>query len=112
MQVVPTLLSRDPVGIMACRWKDPLPCPRSACIRIFALESVGQGNTPQPFPEVFFVLPFDSVEVSEQGLFHGRGKSRIAVLVALAAPNYDLIPGKVDILDSQPRTSITRSPAP
>ena len=58
------------------------------------------------------MLPFDSVEVSEQGLFHGGGKDRIAVLVALAAPNYDLIPGKVDILDSQPRTSITRSPAP
>ena len=58
----------------------------------------------QPFPEVFFVLPFDSVEVPEKRLFHSPRKDRIAIFIALAAPNHDLVPGKLDILDSQPTT--------
>lgn len=104
VQVVPAPLPRSPVGIMTGRWKDPLPGPRSACIRVFALQGVGQGNPTQPFPEVFFVLPFDSVEVPEKRLFRGPGKDRIAIFIALAAPNHDLVPGKLDILDSQPTT--------
>ncbi len=56
VEVVPALLSCAPVGIMACRWKDPLPRPRFACIRVFALKSIGQGNTTKPFLEIFIVL--------------------------------------------------------
>lgn len=82
----------------------PLPAPRFACIRVLSVESVRQGNTTQPFPEIFIVLLSDGLEVPEKGLFDSSGKDRIAVLVALAAPNHDLVPGKVDVFDSEPTT--------
>ncbi len=38
MQVVPVLFSGYPLGIMACRWKDPLQPPFLARIRVLLLQ--------------------------------------------------------------------------
>ena len=104
VQMVPALLSGYPVGIMARRWKDPLPRPRFARVGVFPVKGVGQGDTTQPFLQIFFMLPFDRLEVPEQGLFDGCGQHRVAVFVALPRSDDDLVPRKVDILDSEAAT--------
>lgn len=47
------------------------------------------------------MLPFDGPEVSEKGLFDGCGQHGVAVFVALASSDYDLVPREVDILDAE-----------
>jgi hypothetical protein len=56
----------------------------------------------EPFVTVLMLL-FDSLEVSDKRLFDSGGKDRIAILITitLAASNDYLVPGNVNVFDSQ-----------
>ena len=58
------------------------------------------------------MLPFDCLKVSAKGLLDGRGEHRVAVSVALPASNDDLIPGEIDIFDSEAATLHQPQPGP
>ena len=54
--------------------------------------------------EIFFMVAFDGLEVSEKGLFEACGQHRIAIPAAHAGSDHDLVPREVDILDSEAAT--------
>jgi hypothetical protein len=51
-----------------------------------------------------FVLASDGLQVAEKWFFDCGGKHRVAILVALAGSDDDLVPGKVDVLDAEAAT--------
>ena len=99
MEVVSALFSCYPVGVVAGRREHPLPAPFPIRVRIFSLQSIGQRDTPQSFLQIFFMQSFDGLKVFVQHVLHGGGKHRMAVFIAFAGPNHDLVLRKVDILD-------------
>ncbi len=110
MEVVSAPFSCDPVGVMARCREHPLPPPFFTCVRVLSLQSVRQIDATHARLEILLVLAFHSLQVSEEGLFHYCGKDRVPVLVALSCPNDNLVPGKVDILDS--KTTTLHEPQP
>ena len=64
VQVVPTLFSGNPVGIVAGGGKDPLPCPLLPGVRVFPLKGIGQGDAAQTSPEIVLMLAFDHLQRS------------------------------------------------
>ncbi len=110
MEVVSALFSCDPVGVMAGCREHPLPAPLLACVRILALQSVGQTDATQARLEILLMLAFHGLQVSEEGFFHCCWEHRVTVFVALSSPKDNLVPGKVDILDS--KTTTLHEPQP
>ena len=47
MQVMTTLFTRDPINVMTGGGKYPLPSPLLCRVRVFALESVEQSDSPE-----------------------------------------------------------------
>ena len=58
------------------------------------------------------MVAFDGLEVSEKGLFEACGQHRVAVLVALASSDDNLVSRGVDILDIEYRSSRLLLPQP
>ena len=56
VQMVPVLLSGNPVDIITGRWKHPLPRPLFPCVWVFALKRVRQRHAAQATFEVAPVL--------------------------------------------------------
>src|SRR5215471_580412 len=75
VQVVAAALTGHAVYIEASRWKDPLPSPGSAGVRVLAQERAGQLDPPRAVPEIAFVLPAHTLEVGAQLSVH-RGRQR------------------------------------
>jgi hypothetical protein len=64
---------------------------------------MGQSDSAQAALEITLVLSFYQIKVLGERLFHCGGKHRVAVLVALTGPDYDLVSGKINILNPQPQ---------
>src|SRR5262249_60214767 len=104
VEMLPALRSGDPINIMSNRGKKPLASPLFAGAGILSLQSVGQRHTTQAPLEVLLVLPLHSLEVLSKRFRDCPRQHRITVLIALAGSNHNLVPGKIDILDSQMAT--------
>src|SRR3989304_2453433 len=101
---MPALFSSDPVDIMAGCREDPLPAPLLAGVRILALQGIGQANATEAQLEVLLMLAFHGPQVSQERVLRSGGEHCVAILVALASPNDNLILTEVDIFDSQAAT--------
>jgi hypothetical protein len=97
--MMPAFLSGDSINIMAGRRKNPLPSPFFGGVGILSLQGVRQRHTTQASLGIFIVLAFHSLEVFSKR-FRDRPRQRIAVLIALARSNHNLVTRKIDIFDS------------
>src|SRR5919109_1925649 len=102
VQMVPALLSGNPVDIMTGRWKHPLPTPLFSRVWVFALQGIGQSDSAQASLKIALVLSSYHFKVLCERFFHCRGKHCVSILVALTSPDYNLVTGKVNVFDSQP----------
>src|SRR3989338_5065556 len=101
--MVPAFLSGYPVGVMTGCRKDPLPPPLFPRVWIFALKGIGQSDSAQASLKIALVLSSYQIQVHGERFFDCCGKHRVAVLVSLASPDYDLVTGEINILDPQPQ---------
>src|SRR3990170_2060202 len=99
MEVVSVLFSCDLVGVMAGCREHPLPAPLLACVRILAFQGIGKAHATQALPQVFLMLALHGLQVSQERVLRSGRKHRVAIFVALASANDNLVPGKVNVLD-------------
>ncbi len=100
VKMVPALLSSNPVDIMTGRRKHPLPRPFFSCVWVFTLKGIGQSDSAQVALKIALVLSSNQVKVLGERFFDCCGKHRVAVLVPLTSPNYDLVSGEINIQKS------------
>ena len=96
MEVVATALAVVPVDIVARGREDPLPAPFFRCVRIFSIESVRKGYGPEAVLEVDQVLPPNGGEMLLDRRSNGCGQRGVAILIALAGSDDELIKREVE----------------
>src|SRR3989338_1708026 len=101
---MPALFSSDPVDIMAGCREDPLPTPLLAGVRILALQGIGKAHATQALPQVLLMLALHGLQVSQERVLRSSREHCVAILVALAGADHDLVLTEVDIFDSQAAT--------
>lgn len=104
VQVMPAIQPGSRINAELRGGKHPLPAQLLAGVRVFLLQRVRQPHPGQFSPAV--LLPEDA-HVGELFLQRGAQRRRQhdnTILIALTAPNGDLSPFEVHILDAQPQT--------
>jgi hypothetical protein len=81
-------------GLLENRFVEVMPAPLSC-------HPVGVMAAPL---EVLFMLAFHGLQLLQERFLGKSGEHRVAILVALAGANNNLIPRKIDILDSKTTT--------
>ena len=99
--MMPALLASIPIGIMMGSWKNPLPCPFSTRVWVFALQRIRQRDATEIFLKIFLVLATIRLHMSDKRLLDRCGQHRVAVFVAFAGSNNNLVPRIIDIFDPE-----------
>ncbi len=104
MEVMPTALPGQPISVDARGGEDPLPDPLPAGVGVLPYQGGRQFDPTGPGREVMSVLDPNGFEVLQEPGLGNTGEHGDPVLVALAAPDHDLVRGEVDVLDAKPAT--------
>src|SRR3990170_1925021 len=108
MEVMPSFLAGDLIRVvLRCR-KNPMPSPVFTRIRIFSFKRIRESYATQTVRQVLLVLAFGPLKVFQKRFFDSGRKHRVAIFVALASANDNLVPGKVNVLD--PKTATLHQP--
>lgn len=91
VQMMPVLSSSYAVNIISRRWENPLPRPLSTRVGIFAIQRVGQNNSPQILREITLVLSLAVIKMFDERLFDGSGKHCVTILISLTRAYDDLV---------------------
>src|SRR3989338_4793241 len=102
--MVPASLSRYLVDIMTGCREHPLPAPLLACVRILAFQGIVKAHATQALPQVLLMLALHGLQVSQERVLRSSREHCVAILVALAGADHDLVLTEVDIFDSQAAT--------
>ena len=100
VQKMPAALATLTMGVVSCRWKDPLPSPFAGRVWVFPGERVGQFDETGALPEVTSVLSVHAPELVRQGLQKGFGQHGNAVLFSLAVAYGELAAFKIHVFDA------------
>ena len=110
--MVPASFSRYLVSVMTGCRKYPLPSPLFSCVWVFALKRVGQSDSAQAALKIALMLSSNQIKVLGERFFYCSGKHRVPVFVPLTCSDYDLIAGKINVLDLEPQAFHQPRPAP
>jgi len=101
VQVVASLLACLALDVVSRGGEDPLPGPLAGGGRDLLGERAGELDPAGAAHEVALVLGPYALEVNGELGLDRDGQHRRAVLVALAAPDSDLVAAEVDVLHTQ-----------
>jgi len=82
-------------------WKDVLPEPFAAGVRVFASQGKGQVDAAVAFAQVVVVRPLYVAQVFAEKGNNGVGQQGGAVFFPLGVTHDDLLAVKIDVLDTQ-----------
>ncbi len=103
MEVMSPLAARVRIHVQAGRWKDILPTRLAACIRILSLQGTGKRYPARAARQIPLVRRPHTVELASQRGRGGGGQERVAIAMPLGPPHSELVPRKVEVLDSNPQ---------
>src|SRR6266481_6678191 len=102
--MMPTALPGQPISVDARGGEHPLPNPLPAGIRVLPHQGGRQFDPTGPGGWIMSVLRPDVLEMLQEPGLGDAWEHGDPVLVALAAPDHNLVRGKVDVLDAKPTT--------
>ena len=71
--------------------KNPLPCPFSTRVRVFAVQSIRQSDATKSFLNIFLMLASIRLDMSAKGLLDRDRQHRVTIFITFAGSNDDLV---------------------